>query len=91
VVMLWVMHLLTRRAFSVAFEWRRLAQLVLVMGSVAAAGDLLLPTVGLLGFLTRGAAFLLIPLLLRATRFAHAEELDQLRRAARRVGRTAVR
>ncbi len=28
VVMLGVMHLLTRRAFSVAFEWRRLAQLV---------------------------------------------------------------
>jgi O-antigen/teichoic acid export membrane protein len=91
VVMLWVMYLLTRRAFPVVFEWRRLAQLVLVMGGVAALGDLLLPTVGLVGFVTRGAAFLVIPLLLWVTRFAHAAELDQLRIAARRVGRTAVR
>ena len=46
VVMLGVMHLLTRRAFPVAFEWLRLAQLVVVMGGLAAAGELLLPTSG---------------------------------------------
>ncbi|MGI8507159.1 MAG: lipopolysaccharide biosynthesis protein, partial [Solirubrobacteraceae bacterium] len=39
-VMLSVMYLLTRRAFAVAFEWSRLARLVLVMGGLAAAGDL---------------------------------------------------
>src|SRR5207248_7673593 len=41
-VMLGVMHLLTRRAFAVAFEWRRLAQLLKVMGGLAVAGGLLL-------------------------------------------------
>jgi O-antigen/teichoic acid export membrane protein len=79
-VMLAVMHLLTRRAFTVAFEWRRLAQLAVVMGGVAAAGDLLLPTHGIFGFLTRGAALAAIPPLLWASRFAHARELEQLRR-----------
>jgi O-antigen/teichoic acid export membrane protein len=79
-VMLTAMHLLTRRAFSVAFEWRRLAQLALVMGGVAVMGDLLLPIQGIVGFVTRGAAVAVIPPLLWATRFAHARELEQLRR-----------
>ncbi len=85
VVMLAVMHLLTRKAFTVAFEWRRLAQLWLVMGGVAAAGDLLLPTHGLLGFVTRALVFALIPLILLATGFAHAQELRQARELVRRV------
>ena len=55
VVMLSVMHLLTRRVFSVHFEWRRIAQSTIVMGGLAAAGDLLLPTSGLVGFLARCA------------------------------------
>ncbi len=38
VVMLGLMHLLTRRAFPVDFEWRRLAQLTLIVGGLAAAG-----------------------------------------------------
>jgi O-antigen/teichoic acid export membrane protein len=79
-VMLAVMHLLTRRVFTVAFEWRRLAQLVVVMAGIAVGGDLLLPTHGVLGFLTRGAAFALIPPVLWATRFADPRELAQLRR-----------
>ncbi len=43
--MLTVMHLLVRRAFPVTFEWRRLGQLVLVLGGLAVAGELLLPDV----------------------------------------------
>jgi O-antigen/teichoic acid export membrane protein len=78
-VMLMVMHLLTRHAFAVGFEWRRLLQLALVMGAVAAVGDLLLPTRGAVGFLSRAAAFLAIPLVLRVTGFADPRELDQLR------------
>ena len=78
-VMLVVMHLLTRHAFAVAFEWRRLLQLTIVMGVVAVAGDLLLPTHGAAGFLSRGAAFAAIPALLWATGFAHPRELDQVR------------
>ena len=89
VVMLAVMHLLTRRAFAVAFEWRRLAQIAAVAGGIAVAGDLLLPTHGAVGFLTRLAAFVAIPLVLWLTRFAHPQEVAQLRGLARRVTRSA--
>ncbi len=85
VAMLAVMHLLTRRAFAVAFEWRRLAQLCLVMGGCAAAGDLLLPTHGAVGFVTRGAVFFAIPPLLLITGFAHPQELARARALLQRA------
>jgi O-antigen/teichoic acid export membrane protein len=85
VAMLGVMHMLTRRLFKVAFEWRRIGQLVLVVGGLAVAGDLLLPTRGAVGLLTRALAWLAIPIVLYATGFAHAQELRQLRRLAGRV------
>ena len=87
VVMLGVMHMLTRRLFTVSFEWRRLAQITLIAGGIAAAGDLLLPTHGLAGFVTRTAAFLVIPVVLYVTGFAHEQELAQLRRLIDRVRR----
>jgi O-antigen/teichoic acid export membrane protein len=86
VAMLGVMHFLTRRLFEVAFEWRRLAQIVLVMGGIAAIGDLVLPTHGAVGLLSRIAAFLAIVPLLYITGFAHPEELGNLRRVLGRVG-----
>jgi O-antigen/teichoic acid export membrane protein len=86
-VMLTVMHFLTRRAFKVAFEWRRLTQLCLVMGAVAVVGDLLLPTDGVVGFIARLAALLAIPLLLAATGFAHVQERRQLRALMARLRR----
>jgi O-antigen/teichoic acid export membrane protein len=91
VVMIAVMHLLTRRAFAAAFEWRRLAQLALVLGGMAAAGDLLLPTHGVVGLLTRAAVLCAMPVVLLATGFAHGRELEQARsllsRATRRIAR----
>ncbi len=78
-VMLTVMHLLTRRAFAVQFEWPRLVHLVVVVGGLAAAGDLLLPTSGVVGFVTRGLVFAAIPIALLATGFAHPAELRQTR------------
>jgi O-antigen/teichoic acid export membrane protein len=87
--MLAVMHFLVRRAFRAAFEWRRLAQIVLIMGGLTAAGDLALPTSGAVGFLTRGLVWVAIPLALYVTRFAHQQELARARRlvlAARRGG-----
>ena len=87
VVMLAVMHVLTRRVFAVDFEWRRLAQLCLVMGGVAALGDLLLPTAGVVGFVTRAAALLAVPLILLATGFFHAQERRQVRALLARVRR----
>jgi uncharacterized membrane protein len=74
----------------VAFEWRRLAQLCVVMGAVAVAGDLLLPTHGFVGFITRLAALCAIPVLLAATGFAHPEELRQLRALMSRLRRLSA-
>jgi O-antigen/teichoic acid export membrane protein len=91
VVMLTVMHLLTRRAFVVAFEWLRLAKLVVVMGGVAAAGDLLLPTHGAVGFVTRALAFLAIPPALYFTGFVHPQELARVRDVVAQVRRGFAR
>jgi O-antigen/teichoic acid export membrane protein len=86
-VMLTVMYLLTREAFTVQFERGRLLRMVVVMGGLAAAGELLLPTAGLGGFVTRGLVFLAIPVVLFATGFAHPAELYQLRLLPGRVRR----
>ena len=53
VAMLAIMHLLTRRLFPVAFEWRRLAQLTAILAGVAVGGELLLPTHGFGGLALR--------------------------------------
>jgi len=82
-VMLAAMHLFTRRLFTVAFEWRRLGQVVLVVGGIAVLGDLLLPSSGFGGFVLRALAWLAIPGALLLTRFAHAEEITRLRALAR--------
>lgn len=84
-VMLLVMYLLTRSAFRVDFEWRRLLELGLVMAGVAVVGDLLLPTHGAAGFLSRVALFAVIPLVLFLIGFAHPQELAQVRRLVARV------
>jgi O-antigen/teichoic acid export membrane protein len=90
--MLAAMYVLTRRVFPVRFEWRRLLQLCLVMGGFAAAGDVLLPTHGVLGFVTRAAVFAAIPPVLLATGFAHPQELSRLRALLARARRpTAAR
>ena len=85
VVMLSVMHLLTRRAFPVDFEWRRLAQLTLIVGGLAAAGELALPTSGAVGFISRAVVWALIPVALLVTGFAHGAELAQARALLARV------
>jgi O-antigen/teichoic acid export membrane protein len=85
VVMLGVMHLLTRRVFPVAFEWRRLAQLTVIVGGLAAAGDLLLPTSGFVGFISRAVVWAAIPPALLATGFAHGAELAEARALLARV------
>jgi O-antigen/teichoic acid export membrane protein len=90
IVMLTAMYLLTRRAFRVTFEWRRLAQLAVVFGALSVAGDLLLPTHGLVGFVTRAAVFAMIPLVLHLTGFAHPQEIGQLRLMLGRLRRFSL-
>ncbi|HEY2719269.1 MAG TPA: lipopolysaccharide biosynthesis protein [Solirubrobacteraceae bacterium] len=79
VAMLLVMHLLTRRLFQVAFQWRRLTQLTLILAGVAVSGELLLPTSGFAGIALRLLWLLLIPVLLLSTRFFGEDERSQAR------------
>ena len=87
VAMLTVMRLLTRRLFQVAFEWRRIAQLALVLGGLAGAGELLLPTSGAAGFVSRALLALALPVVLGLTGFYRAEERALMRTLLARVRR----
>ncbi len=73
------MWALTRRLFSVGFEWGRLARLVVVLGGVAVAGELTLPTHGLTGFVSRAAAAAVILPLLGLSGFFRRGEIDGAR------------
>lgn len=83
VAMLFALFFLTRGAFHVPFQWGRLVPIVLVSGSLAVAGDLLLPPSGAWGFLARLAVLALIPPLLVAARAVSPDELRALAAAAR--------
>jgi O-antigen/teichoic acid export membrane protein len=78
-VMLVVLHLLTRRLFTVPFEWGRLAHACVVLGGGAVAGELLLPASGAAGFAARAAVLAALPAVLVATRFIRPAELGGLR------------
>ncbi len=78
VAMLIVMRLLTRNLFRVDFEWGRIALIALVVGGGAALGELLLPTSGVVGFLTRALVFVVLPLLLIPLRFYRPQERELL-------------
>ncbi len=92
VAMLAVIHVLMRRVFPIRFEWARLARLVAILAGVAVSGELLLPSSGAEGFVTRVLWMALIPALLIATRFLRPREIVQARRmlgAARAFTRMA--
>ena len=91
VVMLVIMHLLTRRLFAVRFEWLRLGVLGATLAGVAVSGELLLPTHGLAGLLLRVAWLALIPIALVATRFFSPSERAQTRAAAAEMRRRIAR
>jgi O-antigen/teichoic acid export membrane protein len=74
--MLTVMYLLTRSLFRVGFEWRRLGQLTAILAGVSVSGELLLPTSGAAGLLSRLAWLALVPAALLASRFFHPHERD---------------
>src|SRR4051794_6743962 len=80
-VMLVAMWLLTHKLFPVAFEWDRLLRFTLITGGLSAAGELLLPTAGAVGFVSRALVLAAIPAALYVARFFRPGEL----RAARRL------
>ncbi|HTA13800.1 MAG TPA: oligosaccharide flippase family protein [Solirubrobacteraceae bacterium] len=79
VTMVAVMHLLTRGVFAVDFEWRRLAQITVILTAVALSGELLLPSAGFVGLVLRVLWLALIPALLLLTRFFAPSEREQAR------------
>ena len=82
-VMLVVVHLLTRRLFAVPFERARLAKIVAIVGGFAIAGELVLPTAGAAGFAARAAVLAAIPVALLAARVFTAQEMASFRRSLR--------
>jgi O-antigen/teichoic acid export membrane protein len=84
VAMLVTLRLLTRRLFAVPFERGRLALAVGVLAGVSAAGELLLPTEGVVGLATRALTLAAIPLLFIALRFPRPEEIAGARRVLSR-------
>ena len=77
--MLAIMHLLTRRIFTVDFQWARMGRLAAILAGVAVSGELLLPTSGFVGLALRIAWLALIPVLLLVTRFFAPNERAQAR------------
>jgi O-antigen/teichoic acid export membrane protein len=82
-VMLVVVHLLTRNLFAVPFQRRRLATIVAILAGVSIAGDLLLPTAGPVGFVARGLALAAIPVLFVLARVVTVGQLATLWAAVR--------
>jgi O-antigen/teichoic acid export membrane protein len=83
-VMLVVLHLLTRRLFTVPFEWGRLAHAAALLVGVSVAGELLLPTSGAGGFAARALALAALPVAFALTGFMRPEERAGLRGLRRR-------
>lgn len=75
VVILVVLHALTRRLFAVPFEWSRLARAVLVLAAIGLGGELLLPTHGAIGLVTRFALLCVVPPALVAVRVVSPRDL----------------
>jgi O-antigen/teichoic acid export membrane protein len=89
--MLVAIHLLTRRLFSISFEWGRLARVLVVLVGVSVAGELALPTHGALGFILRSLAWCAIWPLLRLVGFFRAAELRRIVSLALDILRTRGR
>jgi O-antigen/teichoic acid export membrane protein len=90
-VMIASMLLLTRRIFAVPFDWARLGALSLLLAVVTVSGELLLPTSGVVGFVSRALWLLLIPLALVLGRFFTDEERRQARSLIDSAGRRVLR
>jgi O-antigen/teichoic acid export membrane protein len=75
VVIVAVLHVLTRRLFVVPFEWGRLTRAILVLATLGLAGELLLPTHGAVGLVTRFAVLCLAPPALLAVRVVTLKDL----------------
>jgi O-antigen/teichoic acid export membrane protein len=78
-MMLALMYLVARRLFPVPFQWGRMARIVMIAGGLYVAGELLLPTSGAVGLLSRAALVPLVAPLLYVSGFFVPDELGYLR------------
>lgn len=83
--MLALMYTVTRRYFTVPFQWLRLAHIVVVAVGFIVLGELLFPDQGAVGLLLRGALFAVFPVLLYITGFLHRAERERLAKMVRRL------
>jgi len=82
-VVVLLMYRFTQRLFAVPYEWSRLARVVLVSAALVGLGELLLPTDGLDGLISRAVLWLAYPAVLLASGFFTAEERSWLARLRR--------
>jgi O-antigen/teichoic acid export membrane protein len=75
VVILAVLHTLTRRLFVVPFEWSRLLRAIVALAAIGVGGELLLPTTGATGLIARFALLCVIPPALVAIRVVTMKDL----------------
>ena len=81
--MLALMYAVTQRLFPVPFEWGRLARIVGLAAAIVAAGELLLPTDGAVGLISRLAVWLAFPPALWFCGFLEPNERRVLRELLR--------
>ena len=80
VVVVGLMYVFTQRLFPVPYEWSRLARVVLVSTALVLLGELLLPTSGAAGLLSRILLWLTYPAVLLLSGFFTDEERGWLAR-----------
>lgn len=81
--MLVVLFLLTRKVFTVPFEWRRIIPLVVIVAVLSVAGNELLPGDGIDGLLERSLLLAAIAGALVLARVVTVGELQTLRYSLR--------
>ena len=79
-VVLVLMYVFTQRLFPVPYDWGRLALVLATATALITAGELLLPTEGAVGLLSRTGVWLAYPAVLWAAGFATAEERGAIAR-----------
>jgi peptidoglycan biosynthesis protein MviN/MurJ (putative lipid II flippase) len=82
-VVLALMYAFTQRLFPVPYEWGRLGLIVGTAAALIAGGELLLPTEGAIGLVSRTAVWLSYPAVLWSARFLTPEERRSLSRMLR--------
>jgi O-antigen/teichoic acid export membrane protein len=83
IAMLLVLFLLTRKVFTVPFEWRKIIPLVVIVAALSVLGNELLPSDGIAGLLERSLLLVGIAAALVLARVVTVGELQTLRYSLR--------